>query len=309
MSLALTTALVGTGCSNHSGASEVDSSREASSSAPREIDSNRAAPSGIDDLPTTAVWNRIEQVSALTSSLVGVQIQTCMSRSGFDFVVNTAKDVLTKSPDELTLRYAGPRRDGDVYGYSFSSDAIAPSESIEPSQPEDGPAFRRALLGDGNETIAYRDPKGNVLGDVTVPRSGCQREAFEAVYGSVSRYAELSGLVAIVNKVTVEGNSSMLASDEAQRLISAWSQCLSEKGVQGVHHLGDLRSREWPTPQPSEQEQHVALIDRECRDGVDLDLGLLRIEVAVQARSLESYADLPQRVARLQDEILSRASA
>lgn len=211
--------------------------------------------------------------AALESSLRS-EVEECMSSRGFSLKLPVYPP--SSSVFSLASRYGTiPSEDPATWGYR---DPELIDLSRRQSVDEDELSIE--------ETVA-------LIGDPSHPNDGNQDDCYSLartlVYGSALGVESWPGYQQLID-LQLKSLDELYASKGARAIVDKWSSCMAENG----YHFRDW----WEAPNSfsfevassediSEEERLTASSDKSCRESLDFELSLLKLESIIQARELD----------------------
>jgi hypothetical protein len=281
------------GCSNSHGMA--DSSKEPTvQSTPRVETQNSFVPRPLDKYaPTNAQDSRLKQAEAVITN-------RCLRKLGY-------------SQHPLTEESA-PDQNSNIYEFYWFPDASHSGYSTPPQLPEGSswdekvPSIQQGLL-DG-KTRSY---KGN-----PVPKDGCYGEAgrqltknaappekFSEGGITISRVADASprGLIeSYISVIRQKLSFDVKQDSRVKRLMTQWSQCMSEEGYNYPSPAGAAGDNRWGNKEnkhPSKDEISAATTDMACKRKLRYLDVIIAVESAYETRYINQHPGRVQEFIQL----------
>jgi hypothetical protein len=223
-------------------------------------------------------------------TLAGPLIQSCMAAKGFTFTPNST--VLMAEQDQtafLMQRYPQPRLQDGTWGYVFDSAGSTTQEpQAQSNAGEAAPGYFDALQGKTIVRSVVRDVDGKVVTWNQVG-NGCYGQAIGKLFGSAQAYVTF---FTQLNQLEVfAGDSWSALQTDPDYLVrnQVWAECMKSAGF-SYQTISDPWNRDWSSPRPTPEEQHVAAADSQCRQGNHLDgADLLTLEERALGKILVTH--------------------
>jgi hypothetical protein len=200
-------------------------------------------------------------------TLAGPLIRDCMAAKGFTFIPNSTSLMTEQDQsDFLRQRYPEPREQDGVWGYLFDTTSTADdSQPTERESPDAGlPGYGEAIQGTTVLTGVARDFDGHLVTQNQVGY-GCSGQAMTTIFGSPQAYINFTTTLNQLEVITGSTYYNLRQDPDFVARNQSWSQCMKNAGFD-YPTIFDPENRDWPSPRPTTDEQHVAEADSVCRE-------------------------------------------
>lgn len=231
-------------------------------------------------VPRAGIREEVHELETMTQSLgraAMLKTQECMSAHGFTIAVPpmTTKKVFE---DNYGLSLAQAKSSG--YPQPERSGEPIPVDATVGMPKVQREAFHRALFGERSNTTEVTTIGGAVL---EVPRSGCEAEGQEAVFGPLPERARM---LDFANNIVGAAIGPRAMKDPAMvRLAADWSTCMDKAGHHRLDSPEHSRSIGWDKTNPDTRE--LAIADATCQESLDY----ANTRRALEDRYLTQYVD------------------